>query len=323
MSLFDSIRRVIRRRAVHREVAKLKALTVGEIMTTYVVTVKPHDEVVKAATKMIAEDISCLVVADEGRILGVLSERDFLKKVPLSKAVFTMKVKDIMTANPVTVPRSMKLPEAVALMKAKGFRRLIVAEDGKMLGIVTQTDFTKTISKIFTSFPSIAELTCGHVMTKKVLTVTPKETVAQAKQKMLKVDCGAIIIVDKVSNPEPLGIFTEYDIVMQFYDQHGKLEMRDISHFMRKYVRATAATTSLFEANRLMLSKNMRRLLIVDDKKIIGIVTQTDICRYLYGVLDVIDKAADKPDIFLDRFYLSTEIHGEFKSEHLKVYTLD
>jgi CBS domain-containing protein len=323
MSIFDSIRKAIRRNAVHKEVAKLRALTVGDIMTKYVVTIKPDDDVIKAATKMIAEDISCLVVADENKFLGVLSERDFLKKVPLTKVAFGMKVKQIMTPNPVTVPKTMKLTEAVAIMKANGFRRLLVVEDGKMYGIVTQTDFTKAISQIFNSYPVIPELTCGHIMSKKVLSVTPKDTVAVAKQKMLKANCGAIIIVDNMKQPEPLGIFTEYDIVMQFYDQHGKLEMKDISNYMRKYVRATESSTSLFEANRLMLTKNMRRLLIVEDKKIVGIVTQTDICRYLYSVVDTIDKGADKQDAVLKRFSMSEEIHGEFKAEHLKVYTVD
>jgi CBS domain-containing protein len=301
--------------------ARLRSLTVGDIMTKYVITVRPQDEVIKAATKMIAEDISCLVVAEEDKAVGVLSERDFLKKVPFSKEVFAMKVKDIMTADPVTVPRSMKLVDAVALMKSKGFRRLIVAEDGKLLGIVTQTDFTKTISKNIISYPDVPELTCGHIMSKQVLTITTKGTINEAKQKMLKANCGAIIIVDKEKDPQPLGIFTEYDVVMQFYDQRGKLETRDITAFMRKYVRAAESSTSIFEANRLMLEKNMRRLLIVEGTKIVGIVTQTDICRYTYGVFDLIDKAADKPDATLKRFSYSAKTHGEFKGEHLKVYS--
>jgi CBS domain-containing protein len=323
MGLFNAIRRTVRRRAIHKEVARLRELTIGDIMTKYVITVKPSEDVIKAATKMIAEDISCLIVAENDTAIGILSERDFLRKVPLSKEVFRLKVKDIMTANPVVVPRSTRLSDAVKLMKEHGFRRLIVQENGKLLGIVTQTDFTKALMRCFSSYPAVPELTLAHIMNRKVLTVTPKNSVAQAKQKMLKANVGAIIIVDKEKNPVPLGIFTEYDVVMQFYDQHGKLEMKDISSYMRKYVRAMPQTETIFEANRLMLEKNMRRLLVVDNDKIAGIVTQTDICRYAYDVLGLIDKAADDAKADLKRFSLSTEIHGEFRSEHLKVYDIE
>jgi CBS domain-containing protein len=157
-------------------------------------------------------------------------------------------------------------------------------------------------------------------MTDKVLTVSPQNTVAEGKQKMLKADVGAIIIMDKKM---PIGIFTEYDIVMQFYDQHGKLQMSDIGKYMRKYVRAVPPETSIFAANRLMLEKNMRRLLIVKGTEVAGIVTQTDICRYLYGQFEEMLAAAQDAKIELKRFSLDSEIHGEFRGEHLKVYEIE
>lgn len=320
MTLFDSIRRMIRQRRIRKEVATLRNITLGEIMTKYVVTIRQEDDVIKAATKMIAEDISCLVVTEGEKPIGVLTERDFLWKVPLTGAAFNMKVKDIMTPNPVTVLPTMKLPEAVALMKQHHFRRLIVAVNGKLMGIVTQTDFTKTLKNVMTSYPVFQELQIGNVMTKSVLTITSKQTVSQAKERMLKANIGCILIVDKGVVE---GIFTEYDVVMQFYDQHGKLEMDDISKYMRKYVRAMSPQTNIFEANRLMLEKNMRRLLVVDGTKIVGILTQTDVCRFVYTALDIIEKAAQNPQIPLKRFSLDSEIHGEFRGEHLKAYSVE
>ena len=189
-----------------------------------------------------------------------------------------------------------------------------------MLGVVTQTDFTRTLAKVFSTYPVIPELTAGHIMTPKVLTVSPKNTVAEGKQKMLKANVGAIIIMDK---NVPVGIFTEYDVVMQFYDQHGKLEMNDIGKYMRKYVRAVSSDTSIFEANKLMLEKNMRRLLIVEGTEVKGILTQTDICRYTYGVFDKVIAAAMSPDANLKQLRSKVDMQGEFRSEHLKVYTIN
>jgi CBS domain-containing protein len=324
MGLFDSIRRMVRRKRILKQSARLRAMTVGEIMTKYVITIRAEEEVIKAATKMIAEDISCLVVAgQDGTPMGVLSERDFVTRVPLTNKVFSLKIKDIMTPNPVTIPSTTKLVDAVALMRERNFRRLMVVDNGKMVGIVTQTDFTRAIRKVFTSYPLIPDLTVGHIMDPNVMEVTPKQTIVDVKQKMMKTNAGAVLIVDNLKDPTPIGIFTEYDAVMQFYDQREKLEIKRIEEYMRKYVRAVDQGTSIFEANTLMLEKNMRRLLIVQDTKIVGIMTQTDVCRYLYGAIDLIESSAAKPDATLRRFSVQPEIHGEFHGEHLKVYTVE
>jgi len=319
MSIFDRIRQNIRRKSILKGVAKLRELAVVDIMTKYVITIGPDDDVIKAATKMIAEDISCLVVSDvEKSAIGVLSERDFLKKVPLTAQAFTMKAREVMSQNLYTVPLATKLTDAVGIMKARKFRRLVVAENSRMLGVVTQTDFTRILFRAFPCYPAVTELTVGHIMTKNVITVTPKNSIVQAKEKMLKNDIGAIIIADK---SEVLGILTEYDVVMQFYDQRGKLDTKDISNYMRKHVRAVTPETSVFEANKLMLDKNMRRLLIVDGNRIVGIVTQTDICRYMYFALNIIEKAAQAPDAVLKRLVPDSEVGAEYRTDHLKVYS--
>jgi CBS domain-containing protein len=319
MGIFDNIRRNVRRKRILKAIAQLQRTTVDQIMTTYVIAVKLDDDLIKAATKMIAEDISCLVVTEEEKPVGVLSERDFLRKVPMTKEVFSMKVRDVMHSPVTTIEPSMTLPAAVKTMKEQNIRRLIVMRDGKIAGIVTQTDFTRMLSKLFSSYPVSPELTVEHIMHKDILTVNPDQTLVDAKEKMSKANVGCVLIV---KDNQPLGIFTEYDCVMQFYDQRIKLEPKDIGSYMRKYVRAVPPQTSIFEANRLMLEKNMRRLLIVDEqKKMLGIVTQTDICRYAYGILDAIANVTEKPDTVLKRFWIGHEVTGEFREEHLKVYT--
>jgi len=318
MGLFEKILNGMRRRRSVKELVALRSLTVGEIMTKYLITVKPNDDVVKAATKMIAEDISCLIVIDGESLAGVISERDFLLKVPLTKKVFDMRVREIMKKDPVICPPTTKAEDAVKMMIKAGVRRVIVVNGTKPIGIVTQTDFTRAISKHITAYPDVPEMKVEHYMTSDVLCVTSEKSVADAKQAMLKRKVGAVIIID-AKERTPVGIFTEYDVVMQFYDQHGKLEMKDIGAYMRKYVRAAPRETSVMEANRLMLEKNMRRLMIVEGDKMVGIMTQTDICRKFFTEgIDVFNKSIADPALKWKR--LSTALHGEFKTEHLKVY---
>lgn len=323
MGLFSGIVRSWRKRKIINGIVILKTLTVGDIMSKYVITSKPDEEVIKASTKMIAEDISCIVVVDGDKPIGVLSERDILKRVPLTNKVFAMKVKDVMRKPIITVPPTMGLQDAMAVMTKNSIRRLVVEKDGKLLGLITQTDFTKALTKNFSSYPVTKEFSVNTVMSKEVLMIPSNGKISQAKDAMLKHDSGVVIIVDNMKQKVPIGIMTEYDIVMQFYDQQGKLDMKNIKDYMRKYVRAVPLNTSIFETNKLMLDKNMRRALVVDGIRVEGIITQTSICRYLYPRLDLVEKALQDPTIELRKFNMTTTIHGEFRGEHLKVYDIE
>jgi CBS domain-containing protein len=313
MSIFTSLIQGTRRRKLRRCIAALSGATVGEIMTSYVVSARPDDTVIATATKMIAEDISCLLVMEGDTLKGILSERDFLHKVPLDRQVFAMKVKDIMSPNVVTIPPSTKLVDAVKMMKERNFRRLPVADGKRVVGIVTQTDFSRRLREAFPFVPDDPHLAVQQIMSKGVLTASPKESFAAARERMRKRNVGSILIEE---NGVSLGIFTEYDVVMQFYDQQGNLRVKELSSFMRKYVRAAPADLNLLAANALLNEKKMRRLPVVQEKKVVGIVTQTDIVRYVYLHLDAIREALEKVVLVP----VPKEFIGEFRGEHLKVY---
>jgi CBS domain-containing protein len=323
MGLFSGIARAWRRRQALKGIDRLRNTTVGELMSRYVVSVRPEEEIIKASTKMIAEDISCIVVVENDTPVGILSERDILKRVPLSKKVFAMKVKEVMRHPIITVTPETRLPEAVAIMSKNSIRRLVVVKDGKLAGLLTQTDFTKAIAKALPVYPVVPELSVSSVMSKKVFMVAASGNIEQAKDTMIKNDVGVVLIVDKVKDPQPIGIMTEYDIVMQFYDQQGQLDLKDIKDYMRKYVRAVPSETSVFQTNRLMLEKNMRRALVVDGTKIAGMITQTNICRFVFPNLDMIERVTKDPKTVLRKFSLATQIHGEFHGEHLKIYDIE
>ncbi|MDD9954515.1 MAG: CBS domain-containing protein [Candidatus Woesearchaeota archaeon] len=310
MGLFGNFIKKRQHAALKKQIEQLRQTTVAEIMTTFVVTGRPDDTIIQTATKMIAEDISCLIVMDGEKLAGILSERDFLNKVPLDKKVFNMKVKQIMTPNVVTMPPETSLPEAVTLMKKRNFRRMVIADGEQVVGIMTQTDVSRKIAEIFTMYPAIP---IDDIMTSKVLTTSPKESFPKARGKMQKINVGSIIIEEK---GEIRGIFTEYDVVMQFYDQQGKLHIKDVSEFMRKSVKVTEKGMDIFVANRLLLEKKMHRLPITQEGKLIGIVTQTDVIRFICCELDKILACEE-----LKKFPSKLKFKSEFKGEHAKVYT--
>jgi CBS domain-containing protein len=87
-----------------------------------------------------------LVLEATGKVVGILSERDIVRKVSLrGKGADVIKVRDIMTSKVLYVEASQSVEECMALMNEKGIRHLPVYENGKLLGLISVRDVLRTI----------------------------------------------------------------------------------------------------------------------------------------------------------------------------------
>ena len=114
---------------------------IRDIMEKNVITIE-NDKTAQDAAKIIAEkDISFLVVINEGIPQGVLSESDFVRKVAAEdKKSSEIKVSDIMSYKFRSVDPTTTIEDAVQKMLNKNIRRLLVTENEKLVGVITQTD---------------------------------------------------------------------------------------------------------------------------------------------------------------------------------------
>lgn len=113
---------------------------VSAIMSTKVVTVKATDKVGKALQKMVRHKIGSIVVAEKGKPVGILTERDVSTRVARGQNVRGMVIRNIMSKPLVTIGSSAEVWEAVEQMVRKGIRQLPVIEGDKLVGIVTERD---------------------------------------------------------------------------------------------------------------------------------------------------------------------------------------
>ncbi|MBR9702660.1 CBS domain-containing protein, partial [Candidatus Woesearchaeota archaeon] len=162
--------------------------------------------------------------------------------------------------------------EAHTLMRQHGFRKMVVTIEGYLSGIITQTDLVTYAAKTMTRFAATKD-GVEHWMTKRPILIGPNVSFSEARRLMVKRDIGAIIVKGK----EYEGIFTEYDVVAQFYDQGGMLQIKSPKEIMHPHIRSIKLSHSIPLANRIMLEKNVRRLLVIDGDKVVGIITQTDV----------------------------------------------
>ena len=114
---------------------------IRDIMEKNVITIE-NDKTAQEAAKIIAQkDISFLVVINDGIPQGVLSESDFVRKVAAEdKKSSDIKVSDIMSYKFRSVDPTTTIEDAVQKMLNKNIRRLLVIDNEKLVGVITQTD---------------------------------------------------------------------------------------------------------------------------------------------------------------------------------------
>jgi CBS domain-containing protein len=111
-----------------------------------VLSVSPADTVYNAIKLMADENIGSLVVIEQGKLIGIITERHYARSVFLKgRSSPETPVSDVMERNVVCVRPNRTVEECMALMTAKHVRHLPVVNDGKMLGIVSVGDLVKSI----------------------------------------------------------------------------------------------------------------------------------------------------------------------------------
>jgi CBS domain-containing protein len=91
-----------------------------------------------AINLMVAKDIGALVVTEKGKPIGIVTERDILRKCCPVATCGSIKIGKIMTKPLVTVDADTSIGSTVEIMIDEKIRRLVVSEEGKLTGIVTQ-----------------------------------------------------------------------------------------------------------------------------------------------------------------------------------------
>lgn len=117
---------------------------VEEFMKKDIVQVTPETSVEKTAEVMAAEHVDSAVVADDKKIIGIVTEKDLARKV-VAKGVNTQKItaRDIMTIELVTIEPQKSLYEAMILLNKKKIKHLPVVKDNNIIGIITAMDILR------------------------------------------------------------------------------------------------------------------------------------------------------------------------------------
>lgn len=131
-----------------RYVRALEPSTVKEIMSTEVDFVESDASVLDVAKVMSSKGRGCILVQEDGKAVGIITERDLVGKV-LSENISPSKLKasDVMTGSLIAVGPESTVEEASKTMSQYSIRRLPVVKDGALLGLVTAADIAMNMAK--------------------------------------------------------------------------------------------------------------------------------------------------------------------------------
>jgi CBS domain-containing protein len=111
--------------------------TLADILKPNFITVAPEDTLGEVAEKMTRDNVGAVVVKDFGRLIGILTERDMLRAMAARMHTSEARVRQWMTADPITASPDMTLEDAAQVMLDNGFRHLPVVDGSTVLGVVS------------------------------------------------------------------------------------------------------------------------------------------------------------------------------------------
>jgi len=111
-----------------------------------ILSVAPDDNILETLKKLSEYGVGALLVLEHDNLVGIVSERDYARKVILEgKNSTDTKVKEIMTPNPITVGANDSLKTCMETMTNNHIRHLPVVDNGKILGVLSNRDLLKAV----------------------------------------------------------------------------------------------------------------------------------------------------------------------------------
>jgi CBS domain-containing protein len=125
-----------------------RGMLVEEIMTREMCTVTPDTSLREAISLMNERRVGSVVVTENGRAVGILTDRDVLQRVVKGRLNTKSKVEDVMSEPVVEIPPDLPVDEAVTVMRTRNVKNLPVTSRGRLVGMITSDDISRATSVV-------------------------------------------------------------------------------------------------------------------------------------------------------------------------------
>ena len=186
-----------------------------------------------------------------------------------------MKVRDIMTKDVISVDKDVNLNYVLNLMKKHEITKIPVVENKKLIGMITDSTIAYKLGSIRKRGVPASRLHASSVTEKDIENVSPDEDVMTI---LRKVGEPGPTMLNVVENDKLLGVVTKADL-LPLVKSNKKL--REI---MQKKIHTIAPDDRVIHARRIMIDENVARLPVVNQGKLVGIISDTEIAFALADI---------------------------------------
>lgn len=267
------------------------------------ITVTPNTGILTARDMLLRYKIGRLVVESNKKPIGIVTEKDIAKSISVfsEKPIGKISVGNIMSKDLITATLDSSIYDCAKLMKTYGISSIIIKNNAeKLVGLVTKTDLVSTFL-----VQSTASLNISKIMTKKIVTVSPNDSVFEVESILFNNKIGRVIVV---KNHQPVGIITYRDFVpaktfdfsKEFTNPYEREEISQnpqlnefnvnrlsylltfsASDIMTKNPFIVYSDDVVYTAAILMIRHGISGIPVMKNKKLVGIVTKSDIVNVL------------------------------------------
>lgn len=282
------------------ETCKTESLhnTAQDIIKYGVITVTPNTPVYIALSSMVDRNITGLpVVNDYMELEGIITEKDLLVLL-YQKQSTRGNVDEYMSRNVVNFDLDTPLLDICQCLENHSFRRVPITEKGRVISVLSRTDLLRDNVHRFAS-ESMVEFAVNkepifpawQMMNKGLITVTPKASLFEGVLAMTNYHISGLPIVE--DNMKMVGILSEKDVMPYFYRDEKPPVL--VEELMTTEIISFSPEDSLFEITECLINHSFRRVPIVENGKLVGLVSRADVIRYiLRNMSQVIRKKNEK-----------------------------
>lgn len=278
-------------------------MKLGNIATRFVICLKPRDSFDRAITLMEEHGFHHLPVIQDGRVVGMISDRDLLlavgwqleaqRRLSGSSRDFAgpRNVSEVMSKPVVCLSPNDDLHTAARAMIDHSISAIPLTSEDALLGIVTKIGLLKALCETdppIVRVDRLAEPVAGH-MRHHVHTVGPQDPLHHASRIMHEKHIRHLpvttegLLIGMVSDRDVRQACGREIIEDEVAEAHGRLYASSarVLDVMAHRIETTTATTSLMEAAHKMLDAQIGALPVVSGERLIGIITHTDVLRII------------------------------------------
>ncbi len=256
---------------------KITNLPVANYMTPYPISVNPDVSFSDAVNFMADRGFGNLIVSNGTIPQGILTEREIVQAIALSKDTSKLKVRDMGSQPYVKLTLGHTVLDAATTMISRKSRLLIFADDDKLVGIITASDMLRAFRKT-SNAPSLDD-----VASTKIIKCKYSDTVLDAVKILHDKRIGSVV----VEKNGQYGIFTERDLLVHVLANEVDLsgEVGGYSSFPLVFAKYDIKGN---EAASIMAANNFKRLGLIKDDMLVGIVTALDVVDAYQSTLMVL-----------------------------------